>query len=119
MTRVEWESLSSDERLDEVLLAVAEIADESPQRVTSAGAIANRLGLRFSFRPASGNHGTGNVARRMSDAVKVTPALMGLRKRGLTKAWSRQDDLSGTAEYLTDAGVERVRVLRAEREESP
>lgn len=63
--------------------------------------------------PRSGNHGTGNVARQMAVATRVTPALTGLRSRGLVTFGRRPDGRSGTAYQLTDAGREaRDLILR-------
>lgn len=80
------------------------------------GMTAAALGFALGFRPGDarhGNHGTGNVARVMSPAVHVTPAITGLQRRKLVRLAPRRDGLSGTAHGLTDAGRAMAVELRA------
>lgn len=107
-----WANLTSNERLDAVLLAVAELNEESSD--ATGNAIAYHVEARHPMaQPRHGNHGTGNVARAMSMATRVTPAITALRKRGLLTFWRRTDGLSGTADWLTEDGKKRVAELRA------
>lgn len=110
-----WKELTSAERMDAVLLAVAEVAGREGGATASAVAVKVQEEHRFG-ETKRGNHGTGNTTRRMNDAVRVTPAITALRSRGLITFGERPDGLSGTADRLTAAGRERVRELRATNE---
>lgn len=106
-----WADLSSAERLDVVLLAVADL--EMKGHTTSAGAIALEVSGHHEMDLAGwGKNSTRNGLRRMSTATRVTPAITALRKRGLLTHCSRRDDLSGSADTLTIAGIRRVKELR-------
>lgn len=109
-----WADLTSAERLDAVLLAVAEL--EAEERVAHAGAVAQRVDRVHEMELAGwGSNGHHNGMRRMSTATRVTPALTALRNRGLINLTTRRDWQSGTADAPTSAGWQRVRELRAER----
>lgn len=108
-----WAELSSPERLDAVLLAVAELNEECSR--ASAGAVALRVSRDHEMEMAGwGKNARRNGLRRMSTATRVTPAITALRgKRGLlASGW---DD--GPVDVLTVAGEERVRELRAQSSE--
>lgn len=108
-----WAELSSAERLDAILMAV-DALDEERWGCATGNAIAYRVGIRHAMEyPRSGNHGSGNVARQMSHATRVTPGITALRNRGLLTFGRRSDGLSGTADHLTRAGEARVRELRS------
>lgn len=108
----EWAELSSAERLDAVLLAIAELCDE--RRTSHAAAVALRVSREHPMALADwGKAGRGNGLRRMSTATRVTPAIMGLRKRGLVVSERRLDGYSGGQDAPTEAGWARVRELRA------
>lgn len=108
-----WVELSSAERLDAVLLAVAELDDE--ERTAHAGAVADRVNRRHGMDLAAmGRNGRCNGMRRMSTATRVTPAITALRNRGLLALTRRIDEMSGTADAPTREGWKRVRELRAD-----
>lgn len=78
----------------------------------SAGGIALRIGgLKL---PRTGNHGSGNVSRQMSMATRVTPGITALRNRGLIQHAARPDQLSGSADKITEDGRRVLEALRSE-----
>lgn len=112
-----WADLTSAERLDAVLLAVAAIENRDREDATG-NTIAFEVNRTHRIEmPRHGNHGRGNVARRMSEATRVTPAITALRKRGLTRLVRRLDGRSGSSDILTPEGKARVRKLRGRSHE--
>jgi hypothetical protein len=108
-----WAELSSAERMDAVLLAVAALEGEAG--AAPAASVAHHVQAVMGHEmvpPRHGNHGRGNVARRMNDAVRVTPAITALRAKGLITFGRRPDGMSGTADRLTAQGRARVAELR-------
>lgn len=107
-----WDELSSDERLDAVLWAVGELDFGT----ATGNAVAYKVHSVHRMRATRyGNHGSGNVARAMSQATRVTPALTALRRRGLLTWCERRDGLSGSCDTPTTLGRERLRELRVAR----
>lgn len=112
----DWVDMTSAERLDAILLAVHEIAEgRGNGRDAHAAHVAIVVGSSHAMpRPRSGNHGSGNVARQMSMATRVTPGITALRNRGLLTYAQRLDGWSGGCDILTTAGKARVRELLSE-----
>lgn len=110
-----WDSLTSAERLDAVLLAVGELADELKDPTGSE--IAYRVWLAHPIRrPRSG----GDPSLEMSDETRITPAMTALRRHGLIGTTSRTDGLSGSGDWPTERGRARIAELkraRAQREQ--
>lgn len=104
-----WADLTSAQRLDAILLVVA----DARLGEATAGHIAMHMPHPMDLA-AYGRHGGGRpTMRRMSTATRVTPGITALRKRGLLDQVPRRDGLSGTADVLTKAGRERVQELRS------
>lgn len=104
-----WVDMSSAERLDAVLLAVHRVNDRDYGNAHGNAVAYEVMAMGHEMQPPRhGNHGHGNVARAMAPATRVTPALTALRNRGLLQAWGRMDGWSGSADYVTAKGQERV-----------
>jgi hypothetical protein len=113
-----WAELSSAERLDAILLAVEELNDER-WGSAHAAAVAMRVQREHEMElPRMGRNGRANGMKRPSMAVRVTPGITMLRRRGLLTYTSRSDGYSGGADCTTATGERRVAELRANREES-
>jgi hypothetical protein len=112
-----WAELSSAERLDAILLAVEELNDER-WGSAHAAAVAMRVQREHEMElPRMGRNGRANGMKRPSMAVRVTPGITMLRRRGLLTYTSRSDGYSGGADCTTATGERRVAELRANREE--
>jgi glycerate-2-kinase len=105
-----WAELSSAERLDAILLAVHEL-NAARHGTATAAAVAIQVGGEHRMELTQ----YSRTGRRMNDAVRVTPGITVLRKRGLLTWARRYDGLSGSADALTAAGFKRVRELLRER----